>query len=440
MLMKTLGLDIGTTSISAVVYERNVGAVLTRSVPNDSFLPSESWAQLQNPAVILKKATALVEELLECHPDVQAIGVTGQMHGIVYLDRHGDCVSPLYTWQDGRGDLPFDDTASWAEHLSGITGYALSTGYGMVTHFYNLHHDRVPNCAVSLCTIMDYVAMKLAGKTAPVMDPTNAASLGLFRLPQCRFDAQALEKAGIDRAWLPAIGTGVCLGSGSIGIPVYTAIGDNQAAFLGAVGNRRDALLVNVGTGSQIAAFSCEYRTVPGMETRPFPDGGWLLAGASLCGGRSYELLENFFRQTVKMVTGREESVYAAMDRALAEADPVTDYPGAVTAFQGTRQNPNLRGSISGIGIDNFTPLHLMYSFMDGIIRELYEMYRAYLEAGGRASGVIIGSGNGLRKNPHLCRMLERIFDCALTLSPHEEEAACGAAMLAEQYESARRA
>ena len=423
MLMKTLGLDIGTTSISAVVYERNVGAVLTKSVPNDSFLPSESWARLQDPTVILERVTALLEELLARHPDVQAIGVTGQMHGIVYLDRCGNCVSPLYTWQDGRGDLPFDDTASWAEHLSGITGYALSTGYGMVTHFYNLHHDRVPNCAVSLCTIMDYVAMKLAGKTAPVMDPTNAASLGLFRLPQCRFDAQALEKAGIDRAWLPAIGTGVCLGSGSIGIPVYTAIGDNQAAFLGAVGNRRDALLVNVGTGSQIAVFSGEYRTVPGMETRPFP-----------------ARREKGCRQTVKRVTGREESVYAAMDRALAEADPVTDYPGAVTAFQGTRQNPNLRGSISGIGIDNFTPLHLMYSFMDGIIRELYEMYRAYLEAGGRASGVIIGSGNGLRKNPHLCRMLERIFDCDLTLSPHEEEAACGAAMLAEQYESARRA
>lgn len=437
--MKTLGLDIGTTSISAVVYEKDMGVLYAKSIPNDSFLPSESWQKIQDPQVILKKAAALVDTLLESHPDVQAIGVTGQMHGIVYLDKDGCAVSPLYTWQDGRGDLPFEDTVSWAQHLSGITGYALSTGYGMVTHAYNLHQGLVSANAVVLCTIMDYIAMKLAGKSVPVIEPTNAASLGLYHLAQGCFDTKALKKAGIDQAWLPAIAEDPCLGTGSLGIPVYTAIGDNQAAFLGSVGNRQDALLVNVGTGSQVAVFDREYLQVPGMETRPFPDGGWLLAGASLCGGRSYALLENFFRQTVKMVTGSEESAYAAMDRALRSAGEIVDYPGAVTTFQGTRKNPNLRGSLSDISTDNFTPVHLMYSFMDGIARELYEMYRGYLEAGGRAPEVIIGSGNGLRKNPHLCRMFEKIFGCPLLLSSNEEEAACGAAIYAEKHEKTRR-
>ncbi|MGM9589348.1 MAG: sedoheptulokinase [Faecousia sp.] len=437
--MKTLGLDIGTTSISSVIFQEKNGVLEAETMANGTFLPSDSWDRLQDPAAIWQKASALVQTLLQRHPDVRAIGVTGQMHGIVYLDSRGEAVSPLYTWQDGRGDLPYDERVSWAERLSEMTGYPLSSGYGMATHFYNLRHGLVPENAVTLCTIGDYIAMKLAGLSAPRMGPTNGASIGLFDLQNRSFSEEALERAGIEPRVLPEITESPFLGVGQLGIPVYAAIGDNQAAFLGAAGNRRDALLVNVGTGSQVAVYSPEFLQVPGLETRPFPDEGWLLVGASLCGGRSYALLEAFFRQTVKMVTGRDESLYAAMDRALAEAGHVENVPLAVTAFQGTRQNPDLRGSISGIGMDNFTPVHFIHSIMDGMARELYEMYCGYLEAGGTPPKGIIGSGNGLRKNPHLCRRFETVFGCALTLSPNEEEAACGAAIYAAEHENTRR-
>lgn len=437
--MKTLGLDIGTTSISAAIFQENTGVLEAKTIANGTFLPSESWERLQNPAAIWQKAFRVVSELLLRHPDVQAIGVTGQMHGIVYLDADGETVSPLYTWQDGRGDLPFDETSSWAEHLSAITGYPLPTGYGMVTHFYNLHHGLVPENAVCLCTIGDYIAMKLAGLTRPRIEPTNGASLGLFHLGNRCFDPEALLRADIDGAILPNIADTPLLGIGALGIPVYAAIGDNQAAFLGAVGDRQDALLVNVGTGSQVAVYSPELLRVPGLETRPFPDGGWLLVGASLCGGRSYALLESFFRQTVKMVTGSEQSAYAAMNQALEEAGNVENAPCTTTTFQGTRQDASLRGSISGIGIDNFTPVHLMHSFMNGMAQELYGMYRSFLDAGGSAPETIIGSGNGLRKNIHLCHAFEAVFGCPLILSSCQEEAACGAAMYAAKHEYTRR-
>ena len=437
--MKTLGLDIGTTSISAVIFQEKTGVLEAKTIANGTFLPSKSWERLQDPAAIWQKAFRVVSELLLRHPDVQAIGVTGQMHGIVYLDTDGEAVSPLYTWQDGRGDLPFDETASWAEHLSALSGYPLSTGYGMVTHFYNLHHGLVPENAVCLCTIGDYIAMKLAGLTRPRIEPTNGASLGLFHLGNRCFDPEALLRADIDGAILPKIADTPLLGIGALGIPVYAAIGDNQAAFLGAVGDRQDALLVNVGTGSQVAVYSSKFLRVPGLETRPFPDGGWLLVGDSLCGGRSYALLESFFRQTVKMVTGSEQSAYAAMSQALEEAGNVENAPCTTTTFQGTRQDASLQGSISGIGIDNFTPVHLMHSFMNGMAQELYGMYRSFLDAGGTAPETIIGSGNGLRKNDHLCRTFERVFGCPLILSSCEEEAATGAAMYAAKHENTRR-
>ena len=437
--MKALGLDIGTTSISAAVLGDENEVLEAKSVQSSTFLPGQTWERLQDPQAIFAKAFGLVRSLLKRHPDVQALGVTGQMHGIVYLDSRGECVSPLYTWQDGRGDLSYDGILSWAEYLSRITGYPLATGYGMVTHFYNLRNGLVPENAITLCTIADYTAMKLAGRTAPVIDPTNAASLGLYSLSGHCFDKDALKKAGICREWLPAEADSPCLGIGPLGIPVYTAIGDNQAAFLGAAGDRTDVLLVNVGTGSQVAVYAPNYLRVSCMETRPFPGGGWLLVGASLCGGRSYALLETFFRQTVEMVTGSHDSVYDAMTRALDAAGTVENLPTAVTTFQGTRTNPNLRGSISGIGVDNFTPVHLMHSIMNGMARELYDMYREYLGTGEKVPEILIGSGNGLRKNPHLCRIFEAVFGCPMTLSQHEEEAACGAALYAAKQNNTRR-
>ena len=54
-------------------------------------------------------------------------------------------------------------------------------------------------------------------------------------------------------------------------------------------------MLVNVGTGSQFSVFTPHYLQADGLETRPMPGGGYLLAGASLCGGRAYALLEQFF-------------------------------------------------------------------------------------------------------------------------------------------------
>ena len=50
--MKTLGLDIGTTTISAVVYDSDTGVLTSRTIKNDSFLTGQSWERIQDPRVI----------------------------------------------------------------------------------------------------------------------------------------------------------------------------------------------------------------------------------------------------------------------------------------------------------------------------------------------------------------------------------------------------
>lgn len=431
--MKALGLDIGTTNISAVVYSGEQEVLTAKTVANDSFLPGMAWERLQDPSKIWSICQDLLADIMALYPEICAVGVTGQMHGILYLDKDGNPVSPLYTWQDGRGDLPCCDGRSWAQQLAQLTGYHLSSGYGIVTHYYNLCNGLLPQNTGVFCTIADFIAMKLAGRNAPMIDSTNAASLGLYDLQRGSFDQEVMIDTGIDPILLPKMATTPFLGCGFWGIPVFTAIGDNQASFLGAVDGKMDAVLINMGTGGQVCVYSPEYMQADTLETRPFPDGGWLLVGASLCGGRSYALLERFFRETVRMVTGQEISAYDAMTRALETDSPLADTPRTVTTFQGTRKAPSQRGSITGITADNFTPVHLLHSVLQGMADELYCYFQGYLRQGGNSPSLLVGSGNGLRKNTALQRTFSNTFGCPLILSKNQEEAACGAAIYALQ-------
>ena len=195
--MRVLGLDIGTTTISAVVVENGqVLQALTR--PNGSFLQDrERWEKLQDPKRIRATALSMVDELFRLYPDVERIGVTGQMHGIVYLNRLGEPVSPLYTWQDGRGEEPTSTGETLVSWIRRRTGYPVATGYGLVTHCYNLRHGLVPVEAAVFCTIHDYIAMTLGGQSKPVLDASDAASFGLFDVARGAFDLEAMEKADV---------------------------------------------------------------------------------------------------------------------------------------------------------------------------------------------------------------------------------------------------
>ena len=100
--MKSVGIDIGTTSVSAVVMNNRTGGIeRSWTIPNPGFLTSgRAWERLQDADAIVRTTRRLLDEILDGEPDVRVIGLTGQMHGIVYLDRAGRAVSPLMTWQD----------------------------------------------------------------------------------------------------------------------------------------------------------------------------------------------------------------------------------------------------------------------------------------------------------------------------------------------------
>ena len=443
--MKALGLDIGTTTISAVVVGMEEREILKAyTIPNGSFIETDlPWEKIQDPDKIMQKALGLLEEILQEHQDIGVIGLTGQMHGIVYLDENGKHISPLYTWQDGRGNIPAEkilsedpvpeDALSEAgRSICGILeeeyGVKAHTGYGLVTHLYNCRNNLVPEGAAKVCTIMDYLGMRLTGRRTPLMHSSNAASLGLYDAKKNGFRADILQKAGADADVLPEV-TDDFISVGSYkGIPVSAAIGDNQASFLGSVENAADSVLVNMGTGGQISVLSDTYFTAKGIEARPFVKGHYLLAGSSLCGGRAYALLEHFFRSYAEAagITGVDH--YSVMGKILDEKNDGEKLK-VNTTFSGTREKPEKRGSIKNIGTENFTPKALIGGVLEGMAEELYKMYRKIEKGLAGPKTRMVASGNGIRKNRHLQEVMSEKFGMGLELAKREEEAAYGAAV-----------
>lgn len=403
--MRIIGIDIGTTSICAVAVDAENGTVITSiTVDSEAFIEGESFEKIQSPEIIIKKAFSLLEELLT--EDTVSIGVTGQMHGIVYVDENGNAVSPLYTWQDERGNQPFKNT-TYAKYLNS------HSGYGNVTDFYNRRNGLVPTSAIGFCTIHDYFVMRLCSLKEPIVHSTNAASFGLYDIRENRFENGLNLKVITDYS----------LAGYYKNIPVGVAIGDNQASVFSSITNENE-LLVNVGTGSQVSLISDKIIEAENIETRPYFDGEYLIVGSALCGGRAFSMLKDFYKKLLsKIAVVTDAQVYGIMDKMLddvgkteIEVDP---------RFAGTRSDPNVTGAVKNITVNNFTPEEITAAFLEGMAKELYGLYNKM----GLKANALVGSGNGLRKNKYFVKAVEGEFSLNLKTPKHLEEAAVGAAL-----------
>jgi len=433
--MKFIGIDIGTSTICGVIYNLVNKEIEIVSRQNDAAIRTDNeWENLQDPDRIFRIAEDILKYFLHKYSDIKGIGITGQMHGILYTDKSGNALGKLINWQDGRGNRIFKENLSYAEYLSKETGYQVSSGFGLVTHFYNLKNELIPAKSNKICTIMDYLIMKLSGNSNPLIDTTNAASLGFLDLNSAKFDLEALNKVSIDPNILPEIANSFNTVGLYNDIPLYPAIGDNQAGFLGSVNNFEEDALINIGTSGQISIFSDEYIKIDILDTRPFPGGGYILVGASLCGGNSFKILKDFFESTLNLFCKTSKQVENFYDYANSLDMIDFDFDKLLqveTLFEGTRMNPNLRGSIKNISISNLTPQNLIFGFFNGVSNELQYYFKSVPESIKDKKTKLIGSGNAIRKNNLLCRILEKNFGYQVIIPKNKEEAAFGACLSA---------
>jgi len=349
-----------------------------------------------------------------------SLGITGQMHGVLYVNNDGKCISPLITWQDRRAEI-FENGINAIQEIYNRTGKYVPAGYGLATHFYNKCHNMVPKDIAKICTIHSFVAMTLTNTKKPVMHVSDCHSFGLYDSETDGWDFSSIALLGISEDILPKIVSNPFIIGNYKGISVCVAIGDNQASFIGSV-KSFDSLLINIGTGAQVSVLA-DNEDKHNIEIRPL-SGKYLIAvGCSLAGGLAYETLKNFFRDVYKMANLiPPENIYECMNKTgeLNDNAPLFD-----TRFIGTRKNPEIRGSIENLGIHNFTAANFIYGVLKGIANELYSLYKQLNVDVDK----IVGSGNAIRKNPLLRKIIEETFQMQLKIPINDEEAAFGAAI-----------
>lgn len=451
-----LGIDIGTTTITSIAVAAETGHIV------ESATTSNDARYQDRPAGRSEwDANRIISQALQCVKDVvtllgpraeqiTGVGVTGQQHGMVLVDRDLCPITPYINWQDQRGNeldtngVPLIETLT--ERLGDDQykkhGCLLRTGFMNVTLHWLVKNNQLPRDARS-AFIMDLFASRLCN--APlVSDPTSAGSAGLLNINTNCWNTDALEELQIPLRVLPEVRS-VKEQAGSVtkematstglpaGIPVFIPIGDNQASFLGSVSDRHTQLSINVGTGGQVSAYSDTTGQHPSLEVRPFPYGGFLLANVGACGGRSFAALEEFFQAVARDLFAIEPAgtVYDRM-KELA-ADTIANESGLTCSphFTGTRQDPTQRASWTGLSPDNFTPALITRSLLEGMAATFNEGFAAILSCGVTGITEIVGAGNGIRENAVLQQCIETQFNMQVRKPQKREEATLGAAITA---------
>ena len=447
-----LALDIGTSKISTLAATVDTNAVVAHcTCANDTKTECAREHHEQAPALILELCFECLRDCLN-QPGVQAenvaaIAITGQMHSVLLVDSAGRPLTSLVTWLDrrtleeGPGFLGASKQAL-PENYGQTTGCDLHPGYGGATLAWWSARNALPSGCLAL-TISDYVAAALCGKHAT--DVTHAASWGLLDIESLAWHDTVLQALKIPKSILPEIRQGATMlgrltepAAARLGLPqhvtVHVPLGDNQASVIGATSVRDDRAVVHLGTGGQVSIPHRSFRYVPGLETRPMLPGGYLIVGATICGGLASAYLCRFFREVARILTGLdvpEADVYRCLNDLAASAQDDADGLEADTRFAGTRGNPHVRGHIKGISVDNFIPKNFARAIIEGAVQELADLaYAAGLEG---ASG-LVASGSAVHQNPILLDIIQQRFRIPCRLTNHAHASALGAIRLLSGY------
>lgn len=437
-----IGLDIGSTTLSAVAIDADTHTERDRvTVTHQATLPSPyPWEHIQDPIRLAALGCDMIDSLCSRHQHVAGIGLSGQMHGIIYTDAAGKAVSPFYTWQDRRSELHEGDGPALIDELVRCTKTPIMSGYGLATHIWNLRHHSVPAATRWLNTICSYMAMQLTGSATPALHPSDAASLGFYDVSAGQQEVETLLSLGVDPTLLPPVihaDSQLLAGYTARGIPVYYGLGDNQASFLGTVEDMEHGILLNIGTGSQISRRLPTFATSNECELRPLIGKDCIAVGSGLCGGRAFALMERFLRSCAALAGHASSSLFEQMTAVL---DNGTDTDLRFdTLFCGTRHQPGRRAVISNLSPDNFTPAHFIRGVLRGVVEELYGYFQEILTLSDLPVTHIYCSGNLIRRTPKVLQIVEDVFQLPATMGAVAEEAAFGAALYAEQLTNARK-
>ncbi len=436
-----MGIDASTTATKALVIEATGAVVATGVSSYDYDIPRPTWSE-QDPRLWWAGAVAAVRSALDqagvAANAIDAIGLTGQMHGSVLLDDRGDVVRPAILWNDQRTSEECEEIRRRVgrDVLIATTGNDAITGLTSPKLLWVRNHE--PDNWSRVRTVLlpkDYVRFRLTGDAA--VDVAGGSGTGLFDLADRTWSNPVLEALELDPELFPQSFEGPEI-TGQVsreaadatgmpaGTPVVAGGGDQAANAVGVGATTSGLMALSLGTSGVVFAASDGARIDHEARVQAFchavPD-RWHMMGVMLSAAGSLRWLHDTLAPGVD---------YDDLMRGAAEVPAGSEGLLFLPYLSGERTphpDPKARGAFVGLTTSHDLR-HLTRAVLEGVAFGLRDGLDLMVLSGVPGPEAIRASGGGTRSElwrQILADVLEARIDTMVT----EEGAAYGAALLA---------
>jgi xylulokinase len=444
--MKLLGIDVGTGGTRVVLLGRD-GVVLSSAITaHPPFAsPHPGWAE-QNPDDWWAAVCSAIPECLTrgktAGAEISGVGLTGQMHGLVLLDRGGSVLRPSILWCDQRTEAECRAITKkiGAARLIELTANPALTNFTLPKIWWvQKHEPEIWARAGGILLPKDYIRLRLSGSRAT--DVADASGTLLFDVANRQWSPPMMEVSRLNPDLLPTVFES-CELSGHVseqgaratglraGIPIVTGAGDQAAGAVGAGIVRPGAVSATIGTSGVVFAATAGPVRDPAGRIHTFCHAvpqRWHVMGVTQAAGYSLR----WFRDQFGAGGDPAQDAYERLMTEASAAPPGADGLLWAPYLMGERTphlDPNARGALVGISATH-TRAHVVRAILEGVAFSLRDTLTIFAELKIPVESIRLGGG-GARGG--LWRQIQAdVYGTPVASVDVEEGPAYGAALLA---------
>lgn len=439
--MYFLGIDISTTSSKALLIDGQGEIKSVASTPHTLQSPYPLWSE-QDPQEWWQAITDSIRKVIaQTNVDsasIAAIGLTGQMHGLVLLDEAGQVLRPAILWNDQRTQAQCDQIHQQIgkQAFLQITGNLSLTGFTASKILWVREHEpEVFKRVKHILLPKDYIRYRLSGDFA--MDKAGGSGTVLFDLAARDWSKKLLEELQIDPAWLPPTYegpefTGVVSDSAAVatglkpGTPIVAGGGDQAAQAVGVGAVEPGIVGLTVGTSGVVFAPTPSALIEPEGRLHAFchvVPGVWHFMGVMLSAAGSLQWYRDKLAPKMDFDALLEEAKSAPVGSEGLQFLPYLS--GERTPYP----DPLARAGWIGLAARHGRA-HMTRALLEGVSYAFHDIFLLIQESGLREIRQVRVSGGGM-KNAFWRQMLASVLGNDLVTVNTTEGAAFGAALLA---------
>jgi len=446
----TIGIDIGTSGTKTVLFDQNGCKIASCTQEYPLSQPKNGWAE-QDPDHWWQAAAgtiaAVVKESGVEPADIAAVGLSGQMHSVVFLDEDNRVLRPSILWCDQRTaeECAEIEARVGRARLIEITANPALTGFTASKILWvKKHQPEIYARTAHILLCKDYIRFLLTGEYAT--EVSDASGMQLLDVPNRCWSAEVLEKLEIDPALLgrvyesPEI-TGyitpeaAALTGLAAGTPVVGGAGDNAAAAVGVGVVEDGTAFTTIGTSGVVFAHTDQIRIDPQGRVHTFccaVPGAWHVMGVTLAAGQSLRWTrDTLCTDESAVAAARNVDPYVVMDEEAAASPIGANRLLFLPYLMGERTphlDPDCRGAFVGL-----SGMHcrgdLIRAVMEGVCYSLRDCLTV-LDSMAVHPGDMRICGGGA-KSPFWRQMLADVYGTPVVTMESEEGPALGVAILA---------